>query len=194
MEFKQCFSCKELKSVSNFHKCSSKIDGLKPNCKSCIASKSRLYWEKIKDNIQHKQKRSQRKHQWDIENVLHRRNYHREYCKNRRLNDVNYNILISLRNRVVKILNGRNKSESTLVLLGCSIDVFRKHIETQFKDGMSWDNHGVYGWHIDHIRPCSYFDLSDPEQQKQCFHYTNLQPLWAEENLKKGSTILNLRN
>jgi hypothetical protein len=54
---------------------------------------------------------------------------------------------------------------------------------------MSWDNHGKHGWHIDHIRPCASFDFSDPEQQQQCFHYSNLQPLWAGDNLSKGSTL-----
>jgi len=56
----------------------------------------------------------------------------------------------------------------------------------QFKPGMTWDNYGYYGWHIDHKVPCSNFDLSKPEEQYKCFHYTNLQPLWAEENLIKG--------
>lgn len=51
---------------------------------------------------------------------------------------------------------------------------------------MTWENYGVHGWHIDHIRPCKSFDLTDPEQQKECFHYTNLQPLWWWENLEKG--------
>jgi HNH endonuclease. len=52
---------------------------------------------------------------------------------------------------------------------------------------MSWDNYGRDGWHIDHIRPCASFDLTDPEQQRQCFHYTNLQPLWAADNIRKGA-------
>ena len=60
----------------------------------------------------------------------------------------------------------------------------KKWIESQFVDGMSWDNHGE--WHIDHIRPCASFDLTDPEQQKECFNYKNLQPLWAKDNLSKG--------
>ena len=77
------------------------------------------------------------------------------------------------------------------MLLGCSIEHARKHLESQFREGMKWDNHGKYGWHIDHIIPCASFDLTDPEQQKKCFNYKNLQPLWWHENLSKGSKILN---
>ena len=60
----------------------------------------------------------------------------------------------------------------------------RKHIEKQFKEGMTWKNQGK--WHIDHIKPCCKFNLLDKEEQKKCFHYTNLQPLWSQENLSKG--------
>ena len=70
--------------------------------------------------------------------------------------------------------------------MGCSIEELKIHLEKQFRDGMSWNNYGMYGWHIDHIKPCSAFDLTDLEQQKICFHYSNLQPLWAKENLSKG--------
>jgi len=63
----------------------------------------------------------------------------------------------------------------------------RLHLERQFKDGISWDNYGE--WHIDHIRPCAKFDLSKPEEQRACFHYTNLQPLWEKENVSKGARI-----
>ena len=76
------------------------------------------------------------------------------------------------------------KAKSTLELIGCSISELRAHIEAQFKPGMTWANHGK--WHIDHIRPCASFNLTDPEQQRQCFNYKNLQPLWAEENLRKS--------
>lgn len=70
--------------------------------------------------------------------------------------------------------------------LGCTIAELRQHLEVQFKPGMTWENHGT--WHIDHIRPLASFDLVDPEQQRLACHYTNLQPLWAEENLSKGSS------
>jgi len=74
-------------------------------------------------------------------------------------------------------------------LIGCSVEVLWSHIESQFTTGMTKENYGVHGWHIDHIIPCDSFDFSDPEQQKQCFHYTNLQPLWAKDNIAKSNKI-----
>jgi hypothetical protein len=87
-------------------------------------------------------------------------------------------------------LSGKLKISTTKELLGCTLSEFKEYIENQFADGMSWKNYGRYGWHIDHIKPCAAFDLSKPEDQKQCFNYTNLQPLWAEDNLKKHCKIL----
>ena len=78
-------------------------------------------------------------------------------------------------------------SQESLELLGCSTDFFIEHIENLFLRGMNWHLHGLYGWHLDHIRPCASFDLTDPKQRKKCFHYTNMQPLWAIENIKKSS-------
>ena len=94
----------------------------------------------------------------------------------------------AIRERIRIALKGNPKSARITELLGCSIAELRSHLETQFQDGMSWNNHEQFGWHIDHIKPCASFDLSDPQQQRQCFHYTNLQPLWWLENLKKGAT------
>tara|TARA_B100002019_G_scaffold231003_1_gene204515 strand:- start:405 stop:971 length:567 start_codon:yes stop_codon:yes gene_type:complete len=90
--------------------------------------------------------------------------------------------------RIKKALEraGSEKKLSTLKYVGCNANELKEHIEGQFKEGMSWDNYGLYGWHIDHIVPLAQFDLLDLEEQKKAFHYTNLQPLWAEENLKKG--------
>jgi hypothetical protein len=72
-------------------------------------------------------------------------------------------------------------------LLGCTRAEFLAHIEAQFQPGMTWENRSL--WHIDHIRPCAGFDMLDPAQQRVCFHYTNLQPLWAADNIKKGATL-----
>lgn len=75
------------------------------------------------------------------------------------------------------------KAMPTMQLVGCDVEMLRLHIESQFKPGMTWENMGQ--WHIDHIKPCASFDLSKPEDQMACFHYTNLQPLWARDNLRK---------
>ena len=90
---------------------------------------------------------------------------------------------MNLRIRINLALKGNPKLSTTMKLVGCSIERLKQHLEKQFKMGMSWNNYGK--WHIDHIRPCASFDLSKPSEQKKCFNYTNLQPLWAEENLKK---------
>ena len=77
---------------------------------------------------------------------------------------------------------------STLELVGCTPAELRLHLERQFLPGMNWANHGE--WHIDHIIPCAQFDLTDPEARKRCFHFSNLQPLWAAENIRKGGRSL----
>lgn len=97
-------------------------------------------------------------------------------------------ILGSLRARCWKALQGGRKESSTRELLGCSCVELRIHLEKHFRLGMSWENYGIHGWHIDHIKPCASFDLTDPAQQKQCFHFSNLQPLWRLENLAKGNS------
>ena len=92
-----------------------------------------------------------------------------------------------LRTRICIALRAADASKSarTFELLGASIEKVRAHLESQFKLGMSWDNWSLHGWHVDHIKPCASFDLTDPEQQKACFHYSNLQPLWAKDNFSK---------
>lgn len=109
----------------------------------------------------------------------------------RRDSDVVFKILQQIRVRVRCALAGRgSKSARTVSLLGCDGVRLRNHLESLFQPGMSWATYGRAGWHIDHIRPCSSFDLSDPAQQQACFHFTNLQPLWAEDNLRKGARVL----
>lgn len=110
----------------------------------------------------------------------------KEWQKKQR-NNINYITKKKLRCRVYVALKRGVKSESTVKLLGCSIDEFKKHFESLFTDGMNWDNYIKGQIHIDHIIPCKSFDLSNFEEQKKCFHYTNLQPLWAIDNLKKGA-------
>jgi 5-methylcytosine-specific restriction endonuclease McrA len=90
-------------------------------------------------------------------------------------------------------LKNNAKAGHTVELLGCSIEDLRSHLEQQFTPGMTWDNYGVHGWQIDHIIPLSYFNLSDPEQQKRAWHYTNLQPLWAVDNIRKSNKIIEIQ-
>ena len=98
---------------------------------------------------------------------------------------------IKLRIRIYMALSrvGKRKSVSTEELIGTTILQLRKYIEEKFQDGMNWDNHGK--WHLDHRIPLANFDLTKEEEQKKAFHYTNLQPLWAEENLCKGKKVFN---
>lgn len=95
-----------------------------------------------------------------------------------------------LRGRLRKAVKavGTYSTESARKLCGCTIPELMLHLQNQFKERMHWNNYGK--WHIDHIRPCASFDLTDPEQQRQCFHYTNLQPLWARENIQKGARLI----
>jgi hypothetical protein len=87
---------------------------------------------------------------------------------------------------------GLTKNERTIKLVGCNPKFLKKHIEKQFDSDMTWNNYGKNGWHIDHIKPCVSFNLLNYEEQKKCFHYTNLQPLWARDNLSKNSFLGNI--
>jgi hypothetical protein len=118
------------------------------------------------------------------------RKLHKNFIRNRerelRKSNIQFRLRCIFRNRIRQALKNNKKSNSTINLLGCSIRKAKKYLESKFQPGMSWDNYGYYGWHIDHIRPCASFDLSKPEEQKACFHYSNLQPLWWYDNLRKG--------
>lgn len=114
------------------------------------------------------------------------------YNKKRKKIDINFRILGNLRTRIYIALKNKHKSLNTMFLTGCEIDYLMFHIQNQFTKDMNWDNYGE--WHIDHIKPCAKFDLSDPKEQQKCFNYTNLQPLWAEDNLRKSDKILKVMN
>ncbi len=109
--------------------------------------------------------------------------------KKRRENDPNFKLRLNCRKRIYSAIKDKKATKygKSFELSGCTIEALKKHLESQFQEGMSWENYGVNGWHVDHILPCASFDLTDPEQQRQCFHYSNLQPLWAEENYRKGA-------
>jgi hypothetical protein len=130
---------------------------------------------------------------WSNDNRERRRDYNtirqRKWRPIALAKNPNYRIGEVMRTRIKRVLKGERKYDTTLKLLGMTLDELRRHLESKFKPGMTWENYGYKGWHIDHILPCSAFDLTDLEDQKECFHYTNLQPLWWWENLSKSNKI-----
>lgn len=141
--------------------------------------RARKWREANSEKVRKIQKRCQRRR------VLNGKS--RAYHNKRYHNDPKYRLIENLRTRLWGAFRaqGLRKTTSTMKLCGCSLEKLKQHLESQFTDGMSWENKGK--WHIDHIRPVSSFDLSDVEEQKKCFHYTNLQPLWALDNMRKGA-------
>ena len=112
------------------------------------------------------------------------RAYRRRLRRHKHETDLNFRIKEALRSRVVSAIKGLRKSASTIQLIGCDIGFLRLFLQARFLEGMTWANWGE--WQIDHIIPCAEFDLSKPAQQKQCFNYTNLPPIWAKDNQSKG--------
>lgn len=125
---------------------------------------------------------------YERKNLLKVRQRQRIRHKVRKQEDIHYAMMKRLRGRVFQALkNKRKKSAKTMELVGCSISFLVNHLESKFLKGMNWDNQG--DWHIDHIKPCAKFDLTNEDEQKRCFHYSNLQPLWGVDNMKKGAKI-----
>ena len=171
------YRTKNKKKLTNLYKT------YRHNNKEKIKYKDAQYREKNKEKIQKYNKK------WRKKNKLLINKKKKEYYY-RRIVDIDYRILNNLRSRIrIAIKNGK-KCSKTIDILGASIEEVRFHIQKQFKEGMSWENYGLYGWHIDHIIPCDKFDLSKTNDQKKCFHYTNLQPLWAKDNIKKSNKII----
>jgi hypothetical protein len=179
-EYDKIYRKKNIKRIKERHK------------KYYYANKEKI----IKRNEEYCKKNSekikQRKSEYYQKNKDQKRKYDKIYCEKRYKNDLNYKIRKNLRGRICAAIKKKcgKKTIKSSELLGCSIEHVRKHLESQFKEGMTWDNHGYKGWHIDHIIPCSSFDLTDPEQQKKCFNYKNLQPLWWNDNMSKGAKIV----
>ena len=175
---KKCSACKSLKPATNkcFSLSKKNKDGFNHRCKQCrreaeywidvekAKSKQKVYYEENKEKI-----------------IVKTTNYTRRKYRE----DLNFRLLTICRSRVTLALKGKAKSKNTLQLIGGSVENLKKYLESQFTEGMTWDNHGK--WHIDHIKPCAVFDFTVKEQQNECFHYTNLQPLWAEDNMRKSA-------
>lgn len=181
--------------------------------KAALNAKSRAYYaanrEKIKERarawrlanrerdkatrLAYRKANPHRSRQWYLENKEARGKWHWQYQKNKMAANPSF----AMYGRVLKAMNraaSRHKlglmvSDRSMAvrLLGCCWQDFVSHIESQFKPGMSWENHGQSGWHFDHIRPLSSFDLTDEKQLLDGCHFTNVQPLWAADNVRKGA-------
>lgn len=110
------------------------------------------------------------------------------FLKKRKTN-LDFKLRTILRTRLTKALKNKNKVGSSVKDLGCTIEYLRKYLESKFEPGMSWENYGIKGWHIDHIIPLSSVDLTIRDNFLKVCHYTNLQPLWALDNIKKSNRI-----
>lgn len=208
MNTKICNQCKLEKDFEQFIKDKSRKDGFSYICKLCRNDQFKKYRQENKEKINDKNKKYyqenkekvkayKKKYRLENRDKLSKKNklyktLNREKINQRRNQsrscNIQQRIKHSLRARLWSAVKGVNKSNGTMQLVGCDINILIKYIEGLFLEGMSWNNYGK--WHIDHIRPCSSFDLSDTEQQKICFNYKNLQPLWAEDNLRKGDKVI----
>ena len=175
---KVCNKCKIEKLLTEFNKDRKTKDGLCTWCKSCL----KKYRQENKNKLREYDKKYQK------ENKKNRKEYFKKYQKERRKKDTLFKIKHNSRIRTYKAFKnkGYSKNTKTQEMLGVDWQVAKQHIERKFTKGMNWGNYG--DWHIDHIIPLA--SANTPERLKQLCHYTNLQPLWAEENLSKNDKII----
>ena len=146
-------------------------------CKACLNARDRT---KRASNPAEYNKKKREIYQLTKDKINETR---RKNLQKRRDTDPKYRAMMALHCRLYMAV--KEKTGKTMELTGCSKEELYKHLESKFMEGMTWDNYGE--WHIDHIIPCASFNLEDPEEQKKCFHLTNLQPLWALDNIRKGA-------
>ena len=157
-------------------------------CMECARLNGLAAHEKKKADPSYRAKAVQKMDDWREKNPERARLSARVATKKRRDEDPSYRVkgTLSARFRLLLSLKGEKKDARMEAICGADFGFIAEYLEAQFTTGMTWENQGMHGWHIDHIRPCASFDLTDPEQQKECFHYSNLQPLWAKDNLSKS--------
>ena len=170
-----CSKCKLTKDVSTFAKNKSKKSGVNTYCKECMVSYRKENADKLKKYFKEYGEVNRKK--------ISARSLRRYQ------NNIQANLATTLRNRFNRAVKSEWKKGSAVRDLGCTITEFKIYLESKFQDGMSWENKGRGGWHIDHMIPLSAFDLTDREQVKEACHYKNLQPLWEVDNLIKGNNI-----
>lgn len=193
---KFCFKCNKEKSLTDFYKDKTALDGLNSKCILCTKKNNKKYnfenISKIKQYYQdNKDKEKLRSKLWKEKNKLKCKEFDKNhYFKKRKFkykNDIQFTLKLSLRNRFNQVIKNYKgvKHTSVIELSGCSIDQLKQHLESKFIPPISWENWGKV-WEIDHIIPCSSFDLTNLEQQKKCFHYTNLQPLFKTTEIAQN--------
>jgi hypothetical protein len=170
MNSKLCKHCNTVKTLNCFVKRNDRSNCYRSICKECKVVNNRL-----------RQKENMLYFQNNKKSILNKRNI-------RRNNNLNERISCCLRSRFYQAIKNNHKSGSAVRDLGCSIEEFKVFLESKFTEGMTWDNYG--SWHIDHIIPLSKLDLTKHDNIVIGCHYTNLQPLWARDNLSKGNRVL----
>jgi hypothetical protein len=214
METKICGRCHKETEICFFGKDKRSKTGYRSTCNSCRKIESKEYrernYEKRKETLikyyeknrekellrlkKYREKNPEKRKETCkkyVENNKHKVNeYSKKWKRNTRKINPIYRIISNVRERTKDYLNYKTYNQNSHIsdVIGCSPKFLIEHLEQKFKDGMSWDNYGFYGWHIDHVIPLS-SAKTEEEVYKLC-HYTNLQPLWAEDNLKKGSKII----
>ncbi len=184
---KRCPECKRIKNISGFHINKDNKCGLASSCKVCISKYNKKRWK-----IYYKKNKKmliKAKLLWRKNNPEKNREIEKRYTRKRMKNDPRFKLVCQLRSRLYQAIKNNKKSKRTFELVGCELDYLMFHLQRQFKKGMTWDNNSFEGWHTDHIIACSRFDLSKPKEQEKCFHWTNLRPLWAKENMSKGDNL-----
>jgi hypothetical protein len=183
------FCCEACRKILYYKENREKISARNICDKEVVSSRNKKYYEINRSLILNK------KHLYHEQNKEKRSNYckkwyaehGKEYYKDKNENDINFKISRAMRSRLWLLLKGYEHSNVALKYLGCSIDELKIYLESKWQPTMSWDNWTTNGWHIDHIKPLAKFDLTDSEQLKKACHYSNLQPLWAHDNLSKGT-------
>ena len=148
-----------------------------------VQSRRKKYRQKNNEEL----KRKNREYYNKIEKTEEMRQKRNLKSRTRRKEDPQFKLALNLRRRLCHKLKFKQKPGSAVKDLGCTLGELKLYLESKFQPGMNWENHNQTGWHVDHIVPLSKFDLTEREEFLKACHYTNLQPLWAIDNLKKGN-------
>lgn len=199
---KTCNQCNKGKDISEYYKEKRGAQGVKSKCKECIDRSKKAYEqnhrseikireaayrERKQDEVQITKRKYYQKHQDKY--VSYAREYrktNKELIKQRYADNSQSRISRNLRKRIFVAVRKESKNTSSMQLTGCSRQHLIEHLQSMFRPGMSWQNYGKNGWHVDHRLPCKMFDLTKECEQRLCFNWSNLQPLWSHENLEKG--------